>query len=322
MTMIFNLDTDKRALRLPEFTYTGDYDEIIDDGKKDGVRNWRLRLLTSGTLTFTKLYGKVDVFLVGAGGGGGNQCPDNGKGAGGGGGGGCVENIQNKRIEIGTEYEIIIGKGVQARKGESTSAFGITAEGGDPGNGFDGGDGASGGGGGTGNSPARGGLGGVDGSDGTTYNVYCNAGEGKHETTREFGTPTVKTYIVGTTPMASNWLSEEEGGEALSPIKGTIYSIMTETESAYFYHDYIWDGSSYKETDLARLYSGGGCGEHLGDDRKDDCTPELAEITARSLRAKNGKPNTGAGGGGTRLLTNNQGTIGGSGIVIIRNARK
>lgn len=55
---------------LPKFTYTGNY-QLVDDGKSNGRQNWRLKLLTSGTLTFTRSPGTLDVFLVGAGGSGG-----------------------------------------------------------------------------------------------------------------------------------------------------------------------------------------------------------------------------------------------------------
>ena len=77
----------------PEFTYTGDY-EIVDDSDNpisdfaNWKNNWKIRFLTSGTLTFTKLNGwngQLDVFLVG---GGGGACGTN-SGAGGGGAAGA-----------------------------------------------------------------------------------------------------------------------------------------------------------------------------------------------------------------------------------------
>ena len=51
--------------RPPEISYTGTY-ALLDDG--DG--NWRIRFLTSGTLTFVKQNATVDVFCVGGGGAG------------------------------------------------------------------------------------------------------------------------------------------------------------------------------------------------------------------------------------------------------------
>ena len=53
--------------RIPKFTYTGNY-QFIDDGSG----NWRIKFLSSGTLTFTSLGNArkgIDVFLVGGGAG-------------------------------------------------------------------------------------------------------------------------------------------------------------------------------------------------------------------------------------------------------------
>lgn len=68
---------------IPEFTYTGDYEIVNDSDEPITVSqgNWKIRFLTSGTLTFTNLNGAeggIDVFLVGGGGAGGNGVWDNG----------------------------------------------------------------------------------------------------------------------------------------------------------------------------------------------------------------------------------------------------
>ena len=66
---------------LPKFTYSGNY-TILDDGEaEDGTKNWRIKFYDSGTLTFEKSPGTIDVFCVGGGGGGGHY---NGGGGGGG----------------------------------------------------------------------------------------------------------------------------------------------------------------------------------------------------------------------------------------------
>ena len=116
---------------LPEFTYTGTYD-MIDDGDD----NWRIRLLTSGMLTFSKLgtgEGNIDVFCVG--GGGSGYCAPVNRAAGGGGGG--YTNTSTRTVQKDTGYEIIIGAGGAKPSGEwgvnaggNTSAFGVTAKGG------------------------------------------------------------------------------------------------------------------------------------------------------------------------------------------------
>lgn len=48
----------------PAFTFTGNY-KIENEGQAD----WKIYFLTSGTLTFTEEPSRIDVFLVGAGGG-------------------------------------------------------------------------------------------------------------------------------------------------------------------------------------------------------------------------------------------------------------
>ena len=71
---------------IPEFTYTGDWEAIQEDEV-----NWKIRLLSSGQLTFKKAQ-TVDAFLVGGGGGGGggggqNETAGSDGGSGGGGAG-------------------------------------------------------------------------------------------------------------------------------------------------------------------------------------------------------------------------------------------
>ena len=75
----------------PTYTYTGS-SQLIDDGNG----NWRIKFLTSGTLTFTNLgtgVNGIDVFCVGGGGGGGGGFgPSYTGGGGGGGGAGATKN--------------------------------------------------------------------------------------------------------------------------------------------------------------------------------------------------------------------------------------
>lgn len=93
--------------RMPRFTYTGNYD-LIDD--EHG--NWRLRLLSSGTLTFKTSSGKlnhgIDIFLVGGGGGGANAVflTDLAVGSG---GGGYTKTHKNISVSKGVDYAVTIG---------------------------------------------------------------------------------------------------------------------------------------------------------------------------------------------------------------------
>ncbi len=204
---------------IPSFTYTGDY-KIVNDNDNEiltSLDNWKIRLLTSGKLTFTELRGAedgIDVFLVGGGGGGASN-EGGGNGGGGSGGGGYTTTARGLSIEAGIAYEIAVGAGgVSGSDGGNSSAFAQQANGGhrgitysrtnNTGNYADGGSGGSGG----GSGPY--GEGGVDGADGTDGGKG-SAGKGQGATTREFGEKTGTLYSNGGTcsegapsPMGDN----------------------------------------------------------------------------------------------------------------------
>lgn len=188
----------------PEFTYTGDY-TIVDDSDNpisdfaSWKGNWKIRFLTSGTLTFTNLNGAeggIDVFLVGGGGGGASPS----RAHSGGGGGGYTTTGKNIMVSVGTPYVISIGSGGAIDgDGGNTAAFKLTANGGRHGNSGDGeggsaagGDGGSGGGSGSYGAPANGGSNGSDGDAGAG-----KGGVGQHTTTREFAGTAGKLYAGG-----------------------------------------------------------------------------------------------------------------------------
>ena len=162
---------------LPVYTYSGSA-QLIDDGNF----NWRLKLLTSGKLTFTHLGSAesngAQAFLVG-GGGGGWYGPSHG-----GGGGGGYTATSDVALAVGTEYSIVVGAGGNQANGGDTKAMGVTASGGKRGGpaGFCAG--GSGGG-------YAGGNGGSDGSDGGP------GGQGQGTTTREFGEASGALYAGG-----------------------------------------------------------------------------------------------------------------------------
>lgn len=250
---------------IPEFTYTGDYEIVNDSDEPITVSqdNWKIRFLTSGTLTITELNGAengIDVFCVGGGASGGGR---------GGGGGGYTKTQKSVSVKVGIEYPIIVGAGgvgpttsnrVPPNAGGATSAFGLTANGGDTStNGDYPSSGGSGGG-----SGKVGGAGYSGGSDGSSGGGD-DGGSGQGTTTREFGESTGKLYAGG------------GGGGAVT---------TNETSSG---------GAG-----------GGGDGGGVGADP----------------RPKNGDANTGGGGGGLgNLHSSATYASGGSGIVIIRNAR-
>lgn len=198
---------------IPEFTYTGDYEIVNDSDEPITVSqgNWKIRFLTSGTLTFTNLNGAesgIDVFLVG-GGAGGNYNYRGGAG----GGSGYTSTTQAATVQVGVEYDIVIGAGgvgaktAGGRAGGVTSAFGSIANGGATlsGNGAYGGDGGSGGGSGTlsqdkDGAYSKAGIGGTDGANGQG----THPGTGQGTTTREFGETGGTLYATGGTGCASN----------------------------------------------------------------------------------------------------------------------
>lgn len=175
---------------LPAFSYTGSY-QLLDDGNK----NWRIKFLTSGTLTVSKLANSIDLFLVGGGGGAAN----------GGGGGGYTATIRGLVVNTGTSYSIVVGAGgtagtvrTNAGTGGTSSAFTQSIGGGLGGCGWDnewgvGGAGGSGGGGYGGQADP--GIGGTDGSDGTKG--VSDGGTGQGTTTREFGESNGTLYASG-----------------------------------------------------------------------------------------------------------------------------
>ena len=176
--MIFNL-TQPVLDSAPKFTYTGTY-EYIDDGGG----NWRIKFLTSGTLTLKNKI-TVDVFLVG--GGGGGRSASNG----GGGGGGYTHTERKMEIKPGS-YPVVIGAGGYADADGNPSTFnGLSANGG--GKGYVSGSTGHGGNGGSGGGLK--GNGGSDGGDGASD--YGRGGKGQGTTTREFGESSGELYAGG-----------------------------------------------------------------------------------------------------------------------------
>ena len=184
----------------PEFTYTGDY-AIVDDSDKaisdfaTWTGNWKIRFLTSGTLTFTNLNGAgngIDVFLVGGGGGSGGIIgwyPQ------GGGGSGYTKTVKNITLAPNTAYAVAVGAGGKAGSTGGASKFGsvATANGGSGTSNTNGGNGGSGGmaGGANGGTAP-----GIDGSDGKS-GANGTGGKGQGTTTREFGETSGTLYAGG-----------------------------------------------------------------------------------------------------------------------------
>ena len=166
---------------VPGFSYSG-----TAVAMKDG-KGWKIRFLTSGTLTFRQTPGAVDVFCVGGGGGivAGHIYTGSG-------GSGYTKTVKGLLPVANTAYPIEIGAGGAGTRGGTTSALGVTAEGGYPAVG------------GYGTSPRNGGNGGSGGScygcDGVSDGANGRQGDdgspgtGQGTTTREFGEATGQPY--------------------------------------------------------------------------------------------------------------------------------
>lgn len=230
--------------RIPKFTYTGNY-QYIDDGSG----NWRIKFLSSGTLTFTSLGNArkgIDVFIVGAGAGGASHALGAMYAYSGGGSGRTVTKKDGSIVPAkGTGYSITIGAGgrynaqsggynptqsyTRGANGGSSSAFGQTAAGGSNGESGSTNDattstykvsavGGNGGSGGGANAYASGSWpGGTNGGNGTaidhgSVDSSSRAGTGQGSTTREFGESGGTLYAQGGGSGTGNVPNSGNGG--------------------------------------------------------------------------------------------------------------
>lgn len=206
----------------PGFTY-------INDGHGD----WRIKFLTSGTLTFqSSISHGIDVFLVGGGAGGVSWVSVMVATAGG--GAGYTKTQKGVAVTRETVYSITIGAGgvkksasgsgngsATGNAGGSTSAFGYTANGGGAAkagyryypetynyNWADGGNGGSGG------AAGGNGVGGTNGGNGTSGDVERpTVGTGQGTTTREFGENSGTLYATGGGKNTSTVANSGNGGK-------------------------------------------------------------------------------------------------------------
>lgn len=201
----------------PHITYTGNY-EVINDG----LGNWRVKFLSSGTLVFksgaNKVKDGIDVFLVGGGGNADRQAfygdPPCGHG-----GGGYTLTKKSISITPREEYTITVGGTRQ-----ESSAFGFKAA-----PGYSGTTGhtddhywAHGGNGGSGGAASAygKGSGGIDGNDGSPADsAYKGLGQRNKKgpndetgSTREFGEPDGKLYSRGGGASTPNEANSGNGG--------------------------------------------------------------------------------------------------------------
>ncbi len=215
-------------------TYTGLYKIEEEDST-----NWKVKFLSTGTLTLNNSI-DVDLFLVGGGGGGGSDC-DSDPGfycqAGGGGGGGYTNTYKDVSLSA-TSYAINIGSGGGVGSAGGTSYFGDSstyfANGGGAGTSSSGGSGGSGGGSASCcrmntsvNFYSTRGNGGSFGSNGASCSADCpyqggsSGGAGQGSTTCEFGLGTTSSCNSGVTVYSkggtgSTWIENSGNGGNVS----------------------------------------------------------------------------------------------------------
>ena len=189
---IFGVAGTVESVEFPEFTYTGTY-TLVDDGGG----NWRIRFLTSGTLTMQNGV-SVDVFCVG---GGGSGSKDSSEVSGGAGAGGFTNTLRNIYLTKGASYSVVVGAGGASVSSNDNGKSGGSSKFGDSllvANGGGGGykDWGRGGHGGSGGAARNGTTGGKDGGNGTGSG-QCTPGNGQGTTTREFGETGGNLYATG-----------------------------------------------------------------------------------------------------------------------------
>lgn len=124
--MVINLGpTGKSKAKMPpSFTYTGRY-AYEESTRADGTVDWEIALLSSGTLTFSRVVDSVDAFLVGPGADGQEGYFDNTSNdyhGGRGGSGGETKTVSGISVTAGTGYPAVIGA-----EGAATGVFGSSA---------------------------------------------------------------------------------------------------------------------------------------------------------------------------------------------------
>ena len=278
--------------------YTGVYEAFLDNG------GWKVKFLKSGTLNLLvpadKI--KIDAFLVGGGGSGGDSPTKLSYYGANGGGGGYTETLRKIDLNKPITYQITIGAGGTTGDGQSTIAFNKEAKGGIKGANSGilntkncsgtaclayAGSGGSGGGGGqySCDSEILGGIGGINGQNGNDGNKNKNGrGYGRGIITCEFNE--------GSKTECNNGSYYSAGGNGGAGMN--------------FY------GNFGKAQTRGHGGAGGGADS------------VCKGVDTHGYNGGNAEPNTGSGGGGasaTPAFVERTGGYGGSGIVIIRNAR-
>ena len=317
---------------IPTFTYTGDYELVTDDDMETtSAANWKIRFLTSGTFRVSQFNGvdEIDIFAVGA----GAACQRLI-----GGSGGYTNTVSGQTLAIATDYAVTVGAGAAGSSG-GASSFGSLAT-------ANGGvfstsnstavSGGSGGGYGY-NANTTGGNGGCDGCAGTSTTDSATAGRGgQGTTTREFGgyTNTISAsvsggnaFVLSNEPTATEkaflvsgkYITVERSGVTRVGIQDVFPILSYDDATRVVTVDTTYQTVTASSGDTVRfgnLYASGGPGAGWGASITGRTSYTYAfGLTGSSAAAVTVQDNFGDGGNAYDAHD------GGSGIVIIRNAR-
>jgi len=272
------------------------------------------RFNASGTFTPTAS-GTIEALIVGGGGGGAGSL-------GGGGGGGGVVYITAGSVVAGVSYPIVVGAGGAAgSKGQASTAFGATADGGGTSGTHDSGDGTAGGsGGGAASNNSRLNQGGASSGNSLGANtgiIYGN--RGGHMTFPRSGGPTRGAGGGGAGGQGKDTNSNTLGDTGRSGDGSGGVGIANSILGT----EYYWGGGGGGGAFVTQfggyggLGGGGGAGGNGGAGLGGGSALNSGG-NGSGLHGGSGGANTGGGGGGGGW-DGGQGAPGGSGVVIVRS---
>lgn len=319
---------------VPVFTYSGTYELVDDtDTQISSGANWKIRFLTSGTFRVSRFNGveNIDIFAVGAG-------AASGKGKVQGGSGGYTNTVSGQTLAIATDYAVTVGEGALESNG-GASSFGslATANGGVYYNASNTAIAGGSGGGSGGQNENTGGNGGCDGCAGTVARDGTSAGHGgQGTTTREFGgyTNTISAsvsggnaFVLSNEPTATEkaflvsgkYITVERTSVTRVGIQDVFPILSYDDATRVVTVDTTYQTVTASSGDTVRfgnLYASGGTGSGWAASLTGRTSYTYAfGLTGSAAAAVTVQDNFGDGGNAYDAHK------GGSGIVIIRNAR-
>ncbi|MFM8335040.1 MAG: glycine-rich domain-containing protein, partial [Opitutaceae bacterium] len=268
---------------------------------------------TSGTFT-PMVSGTIEALIVGGGGGGAGSL-------GGGGGGGGVVHITAGSVVAGVAYPIVVGEGgAPGTKGQASTAFGATADGGGTSGTHDSGDGTAGGsGGGAASNNSRLNQGGPSSGNSLGANTgFIYGNRGGHMTATRTGDPTRAAGGGGAGGQGKDTNSNTVGDTGRTGDGSGGVGIANSILGTEYYWGGGGGGGAYNNQfgGYGGLGGGGGAGGNGGAGLGGGSALNSG-ANGSGLNGGAGGANTGGGGGGG-AWSGGLGARGGSGVVIVR----